>query len=193
VVEWRVGGLSALSPHAARWDLDHRQQVAHRVRQRRRVVVRPSLQQRRAQLGRREWPVLQQLAPGLDDRLEVQPFHPLAVGIVLEQVTIQRRLHEWAQGHRIGRADEVDGRAHQRDPDGGPPGEQLGYVRRPAPGDAAPQAHVPGVRGLRLQPDEMLGRLQRAELGAPQQHLPFEGGPTECAPAQRPHRLNLPK
>jgi hypothetical protein len=109
------------------------------------------------------------------------------VRVVGEQVAVQHRLHERAQREPVGRADEMDRRAHEGDPHRPPLGEQGRDILGPALGESGPQPHIPGVRSLRLQADEVLDGLQRGEVGAAQEQLPVEGGAVEGAAGQRQH------
>jgi hypothetical protein len=111
----------------------------HRVREACRIAVRPPIGQQLAELGRRTRPLVEQLAGRGDQLAGLQPAHRAAVGVVGEQIAVQHRLYERTDGKRVGRADQVDRRAHERDPHHPPLDEQLRDVLCAAARESAPQ------------------------------------------------------
>ena len=109
--------------------------------------------------------------------------HRPAVGVVGEQVAVQHRLHERAKRERVGRADEVDRRAHQRDPHA--PGARSSAAtssgRHSASRLHSPTYQVCGVCACRPTRCSMAAA---GEVGAAQEQLPIEGGAVEGAAGQ---------
>ena len=130
----------AAAPDPARRQLHHRHQRPGGLGQRDLRPLRPALVQqpaqlaegprllgdqrarRRGQLGR-----VDAVQPGA----EARPGHPL-----------QRRLQHRPQRRAVGRADQVDGRALQRDPDRVPARHRRGQLGRVEAGDPGPERHV---------------------------------------------------
>ena len=82
------------------------------------------------------------------------------------------------QQQRVGvaRADQVDGRALQRDPDRGPARHRRGQLLRVEADDPVPERDVRVGRLLGLQPDQVLDHLQRRAVDPVEEELPAQQG-----------------
>jgi hypothetical protein len=84
------------------------------------------------------------------------------------------RRHGRTPGQAVEGGDHMGGRAHERDTDHLTAGEQVGQPFRLEVVQPRPQAVVPRVRLLGLQPAKPLDRLEHRQRPAPQQQLPLE-------------------
>ena len=174
--------LGALSPEAARRRL-HERELAARERERGRVVLREPVGERRPQL--RPGSGLRQQSPCEGEhRSEVDAGKLRRVRRVPGDLGVDERPDERREKEAVVRADEMDGRAHRRHADDSMLLEQGRERLRPEAGEPAPERDVRIPRHLRLQPDQMLDRLEDRQLDPPQQELPLERRSVQRPPAQ---------
>ena len=100
------------------------------------------------------------------------------------RTTFDDRLHQRAKRQTVAGGDQVDGRAHQRNPYHLPLNEQLGQTLRLETFQPRPQTVIPRVGRLRLQPDQSLDRIEHWHLPAAHQHLSLQRGAVERAQAE---------
>jgi hypothetical protein len=190
-------GQAGLSPHRPRRHLDQRDPGPHHLGQCVGRLPGPVLGQQLTQLGEG-----QRVLGGQDlaRRGHCGQVHAgQALGEVAGQGPVQHRLDQRPQPQRVVRADQVDGAAHQRDPDHVPADQQLGQMLGAEPLQPGQQAVVGRERGLGLQADQVFHhgqRLTRVADGAcggdgacgrrlaGQQRLPGQQGPVQRAAAQ---------
>jgi hypothetical protein len=84
---------------------------------------------------------------------------------------LQRGLQHRPQRRAVGRRDQMDGAALERDADGGPVRDRVGQLARVERDDPRPERHVRVRRLLGLQADEVLDHVERGTGGALQQQL----------------------
>jgi hypothetical protein len=100
------------------------------------------------------------------------------------ELAVEHRLHERSEPQSIIGADEVDRRPHEGDPHDLPVLEQLSQLLRAKADEPRPQRRVGVERNLRLQPYELLDRVERRQGRTAQQQLPRESRAIERAVAQ---------
>ncbi len=168
------------TPDAARGDLDRREQV-HRVPERRRIALGPSLRDRGDELRARARPLREQVFEHRQELIDVD-----APGRGSERArTVERALddglHERTQGEGVVRRHQVQRPAEQGHPDRAPIAERLGQPLGAEPIQTRPQRDVGISRHLRLHADEPFDRVQRLDPAPTEQHLAFEQRAVERA------------
>jgi len=146
----------------------------HAVGQRLRVVVGPALVQRRRQLGVRPRLRHEQRTSTREQLVDVHAFELPAVRAAAVERAGEDRLDDRAQGQAVARGEQVDCRAHHRDPDGLPVADQRRQLVRVEAVQPRPERHVRRLRQLRLQADHVLDRLRRRHLHPAQQQLAMQ-------------------
>ena len=175
-------GQAGLAPDRPGRYLNQRDQRPHALGEVARRAVRPPRGQRRAEFGEGQRLGLDQF-PAV--RREVGQLHvhqPL--GLVGAERALKHRLGQPPQRQAVRGGHQVDGAAHQRDPDHLTIVDQRCQVTGLEAVDARPQAVVRRERVLRLQADQVLGRLQHevwraTAIAGGQQQLPSEQGPVQ--------------
>ena len=161
-----VHRLPGFAPDGPGRQLDERHEGAHRLGQGRGRVIRPARRQRLAELAERHRLGLDQAPARGGERGGVDPGQLPAERAA--QAALDHRLHQLPQREAVPGGHQVDGAAHQRDPDHAPVGDQRGQVL----GAEAVQPGVQAVVGregrLGLQPDQVLDGAchLRGPLGA---------------------------
>jgi hypothetical protein len=153
-------------------------------------VIRPLAGEKRAELAERPGFLLHEKSGGGGERAGVHPGELPAEHRA--HAPVQDRLEQGTQHQAVAGGHEMDGPAHQRDPDHPPAQDQLGQIIRAEPRQPRPQPVIGRERRLRLQARQVLDRLDhplgtQASLGQrnpAQQHLPVEQGPVHRPQAQ---------
>jgi hypothetical protein len=154
--------------------VDERLQVTDSVLERVLIAVRPALLQRPPELRARQRPLLDQLAPGREQRLDVDPVELPAERARLVEPALADGLQRRPQAPRVPRRHEVQRAAHQCHAHRLAGFDQRAQRLRIEALDPRPQPDVRRLRHLRLHPDDALDRLAGARRPAPQQPLALE-------------------
>ena len=96
------------------------------------------------------------------------------------ELAIEHRLHEGSQGETVACGDEVNRRAHEREPDGLAIGEEPAELCGGEVVQAGPESDVWRIRCLRLETDEPFDGVDGRKGVPAQQHLTREQGPVQC-------------
>jgi hypothetical protein len=122
---------------------------------------------------------------------ELRKIEPDETGRVLgvgAQVPVEQRLDQGTQEAGIGRADEVDGAAHQSNTHDLPVEERIRQLARLEVHEPSPQPRVGRKRCLSLHTDEVLDHLHRGPVDPGQQVLPGKRCPVDGPQAQTLHK-----
>jgi hypothetical protein len=180
-----VPGQTRLPPDRARRHLHQRDPGPHHLGQCVGRLTRPVLGQQFAQLGEGQRVLGGQGLARHRHRGQVHAGQPFAE--IAGQSPVQDRLDQRPQRQRVVRTDQVDGAAHERDPDHVPADQQAGQVLGPEAVQPGQQAVVGRERRLGLQADQVLDHGQdRAHGGrlALQQVLAGQQGTVERPAAE---------
>jgi hypothetical protein len=113
---------AAGAPQPARRDLDDGDEVGDRLRERHRIVIGPPARQRGAELDAGVWAVRQQRPAELDQRGRIDaPDVERRAG----EASLEHGVHDRAEPQEVGRADEVQGGAHERTAYDAPTADQV--------------------------------------------------------------------
>ena len=166
--------LSARAPHAARRDLDGRDEEARGGGERGGVDARPPLVERHTERGGGPRLLLEQRPPRRRPRpRDRRPPAGAPTGCDstgAARGAPQRR----PQRERVPRRHEVQRLAHQRHPHGLARGGHAGELLRVEALETGPQADVGSVRHLRLHADEPLDHVAGGGRRSRRERLPFE-------------------
>ena len=147
--------------------------------------MREPLRECGAELASGERPFREELPRVVEDRPEVDSVEGRRELRVPCELGVEHRLHQRPEGQAIDGRDEMDrrphhGRAHDR-----AIRQELRERFRPEPVEARPESDVRVAGHLGLEPDEVLGRVERCQLRALEQQLARERRPSEGARAER--------
>ncbi len=152
-------------------------------------MVGPCLLQHAAEWSGSERTLSEDPSPESRDLVEVESRGALPPSAL--EAPLDDRLNERPELEAVPCGDEVDRRAHHRDPNDGSVDEESGQLRGIEPLEPAPEADVGARRQLCLQTDECLDRVEDRALRPAQEHLPVEQRPVTGATVERGHHAAI--
>ena len=149
------------------------------------IEVREPLRECGAELASGERPLREELPRVVEDRPEVDSVEGRRELRVPCELGVEHRLHQRPEGQAIAGRDEMDRRPHHGRAHDGAIRQELRERLRPEPVEARPESDVRVAGHLGLEPDEVLGRLERCQLRALEQQLSSQRRAAEGARAER--------
>jgi hypothetical protein len=155
--------------------LDERQQVANGMAERRRIPIRPPLQERIAKVAPGPRLLVEELATGFDDLVELEPDEIPPERTSRREAPMLDDLEDRPQGQPIVGRQEVDGRPHHRDrANSSAICQQPGQFLSPETLEPRPECGVRIERLLGLERDQVLDPSLGRHDGPAKEELPLE-------------------
>ena len=126
--------------------------------------------------------------PAATQLLEVEPVELPVPGRARAERALEHRLREGPEREGVGGADEMDGRAHDRDAHRSPLQDELLQLARNEARHARPQTDIGLLRDLRLHAHEVLDHRERGHGDAARAGAGGPGAPGRAGAGSGPDR-----